>query len=164
MFWTELGFVLHIWFIFCSCYVTNTVWRCNSPDSNLDIVRVLSRTVSESVLHVWFILCSLRYRWCVAMLCGYDSWIYAWYEPWSDAYMHRVWLEWCMSWSHRLFALSKTKTVPWCMMCIKGRFEWCVMYIDYAPMRFLIAARVSYTRLVVDGYCIIGSFIPILMV
>lgn len=232
MFWTELGFVLHIWFIFCSWLFTNTVWRCNSPDLNLDIVRVFTRTVSESVLHIWFmfysrlvtntvgwqrclpnhhiciliwfilcsdhdtvhsyricvmiwfvswhnrhtnmvwtfdmviwfILCSLWYRWCIAMLCRYGLWIYVWFEPWSDAYTHHVWFERCMVWLYRLFGLSKTKTVLWCMTCIKVRFEWCGMYVDYAPMRCLIALRVSYTRLIVDGYCIIGSFMPILMV
>lgn len=56
--WTESYFVLHIWFMFRSCSVTNTVWRCNSPDLNLDIVRVFTRTVSESVLHIWFMFYS----------------------------------------------------------------------------------------------------------
>ena len=202
MFWTESGFVLHIWFVFRSCYVTNTVWRCNSPDLNLDIVRVFTRTVSESVLHIWFmlysclvtntvwrqrslpnhhiwiliwfrlcsdhdtvrsyricimilfvswhkrhtntvwtfdmviwfILCSLRYRWCIAMLCRHDSWIYIWYEPWSDVYTHPVWFGRCMVRLHRLFGSLKTKTVLWCMTCIKVRFEWCGMYVDYAHL------------------------------
>lgn len=159
--------VLHIWFMFYSCLVTNTVWRQRSlPNyhiwiliwfrlcSDHDTVRSYRicvmilfvswhkrymNTIRTFDIMIWFILCLLRYRWCIAMLCRYDSWIYVWYEPWSDAYMHRVWFGRCMVWLHRLFGLSKTKTVLWCMTCIKERFEWCVMYVDYAPMRFLIA-------------------------
>lgn len=192
MSWTCSNFVLHIWIVFSSRFYTNLLWRQRSlPDHHIWIViwfrlcsepdmahsyriwtmilfvschKWCTNTVWIFGMMVWFILCSLWYRWCVAMLCGYDSWIYAWYEPWSDAYMHRVWFGRCMVRLHRLFGSLKTKTVLRCMTCTKGRFEWCGMYVDYAPMRCLIALRVSYTRLIVDGYCIIGSFMPILMV
>lgn len=56
--WTESYFVLHIWFIFHSCFVTNLLWRRSSPY----LILIMFRLCSELNRVLFFIFDSYFVR------------------------------------------------------------------------------------------------------